>query len=418
MLKDKRELELYLEKKILGFISDTELCNSIYDYALEKYNIPRSTASDYLSLRNPLAEANEFVLFCLLDSIEYITETKKSVIPEFYVEREIKTYSTSQLKTDKIKFPLKFKAIQIADDQWSSAIDFKTLMKLREAQLIIYNENTQRTMKRMVHNEKEIYKIEINKSAIEDIERLYRDSTYIPTPLTFNIPMDSDADFYYDEDKMELVIKSLKGFDIVDGYHRYLAACKACDSEKNINFTMELRIVNFPEDKAQQFIHQEDQKTFMTKANSNTYDQTNLANRIVERLNKNPQSNLNGLISRNKGLINYSDIAELISYFYIDGNKNKNSNSNIINISNSLIENFNLLTEYDVSYMEKKYSYKKLFIVMYCFNYFSKLDKSNMCKVIDTMLVKSDSLDNELFYKSKSKKIAINELESIIKEVL
>ena len=44
-------------------------------------------------------------------------------------------------------------------------------------------------MKRMVYNEREIYKIEINKAAIEDIERLYKDGTYIPTPLTFNIPM-------------------------------------------------------------------------------------------------------------------------------------------------------------------------------------------------------------------------------------
>lgn len=418
MLKDKRELEIYLEKKILGFISDTELCNSIYDYALEKYNIPRSTASDYLSLRNPLAEANDFVLFCLLDSIEYITEAKKSVIPEFYVEREIKTYSASQFKVDKIKFPLRFKAIQVRDDHWISSIDFKTLMKLRAAQLIIYNENTQRVMRRIVRGEKEIYQIEIDKSTVGDIEKSYKDDTYIATPLTFNIPMDSDADFYYDEDKMELVIKSLKGFDIVDGYHRYIAACKACDSDKSFNFTMELRIVNFLEDKAQQFIHQEDQKTFMTKANSNTYDQTNLANRIVERLNKNPQSNLNGLISRNKGLINYSDISELISYFYIDGNKNKNTNSSIINISSSLMNDFNLLTEYNVSYMEKKYSYRKLFVVMYCFNYFSKLDKSNMCQVIDEMLVRSDVLDNELFYKARSKKVLVNELESIIKEVL
>lgn len=418
MLKDKKELEIYLEKKILSFISDTELCNKICNYALENYNIPRATASDYLSLRNPLAEANDFVLFCLLDSIEYITETKKSMIPVFYVEKEIKTYSTSQFKVDKIKFPLRFKAIQISEDQWISSIDFKTLMKLRAAQLIVYNENTQRTMKRMVHNEKEIYKIEINKTAIEDIERLYKDGTYIPTPLTFNIPMDSDADFYYNEDKMELVINSLEGFDIVDGYHRYLAACKACDSERNINFTMELRIVNFPEDKAQQFIYQEDKKTVMTKANSNTYDQTNLANRIVERVNNNPQSNLYGLISRNKGLINYSDFAELINYFYLNDNKKKNANSTIISVSNTLIEKFNLLTEYNTKHMETRYSYKKLFVIMYCFSYYEDKDKENMCQVIDAMLKKTETLDNEIFYKSKSKRMVVTELESIIKEVL
>lgn len=420
MLKEKKELEQYLEKKILSFISNTELCNKIYDYALEKYNIPKATASDYLSLRNPLAEANDFVLFCILDSIEKITNEKKSAISNFYVEKEIKMYSTSQFKVDKIKFPLRFKSIQISDDQWSSSIDFKTLMKLRAAQLIIYNENTQRTMKRMVHDEKEIYKIEINKASVEEIERLYKDGTYIPTPLTFNIPMDSDANFYYDEDRMELVINSLDGFDIVDGYHRYLAACKACDSEKGINFTMELRIVNFPEDKAQQFIYQEDQKTVMTKADSNTYDQTSLANRIVERLNKNPQSNINGLIGRNKSIINYSDLTEFISYFCIDevDVKKKNSNSSIISISNNLIEMFNLLTEYNVEYLEKRYSYKKLFVVMYCFNYFESKDKTNMCKTIDTMLKRTDVLDNEIFYKSKSKKNVINELEKIIKEVL
>lgn len=418
MLKDKRELEAYLEKRILSFISDTELCNKIYNYALEKYNIPRATTSDYLTLRNPLEEANDFVLFCLLDSIEKVTEVKKSVISSFYVDKEIKTYSTSKFKVDKIKFPLRFRAIPITDDQWLTSIDFKTLMKLRAAQLIVYNENTQRTMKRMFYNEKEIYKIEINRSAVEKIEESYKNGNYIPTPLTFNIPMDSSANFYYDEDKMELVVNSLDGFDIVDGYHRYLAACKACDSEKNMDFTMELRIVNFPEDKAQQFIYQEDQKTVMTKIESNTYDQTNMANRIVERLNKNPQSNLSGLIGRNKAIINYADLAEMISYFYVNGNKIKNTNSGIINISNILIENFNMLTEYNAKYMEKRYSYKKLFVVMYCFDYFAERDKANMCETIDKMLERTTDLDNEIFYKNKSKRMATNELDTIIKEVL
>lgn len=418
MLKDKKELEVYLEKKILTFISNTELCNKIYNYILDKYNIPRSISSDYLTLRNPLAEANDFILFCLLDAIEYNKEEKNSVIPEFYVEKEIKTYSTSKFKVDKIKFPLRFKALQIADDQWSSLIDFKTLMKLRAAQLIIYNENTQRTMKRMVRNEKEIYVIEINKTAVAEIERLYKEGGYIPTPLTFNIPLDSDADFYYDEDRTELVINNMNGFDIVDGYHRYIAACKACDSDKNINRTMELRITNFPEYKAQQFIYQEDQKTVMTKTDSKTFDQGSLANRIVEKINNNPQNNLCGLISRNKGVINYSDLSELISYFYLNNNKIKNTNSVVINVSKEIVDNFNMLTEYDSKYIDEKYSYKKLFIVMYCFKYFTEKDKTNMCQVIDTMIEKANSLNKEMFYKSKSNRIAINELDNIMKEVL
>ena len=77
MLKDKRELEQYLEKRILNFLSDTELCNKICNYANEKYDLPRSVTSDYVSLRNPLEEANEFILFCILDSIEHVKEEKK-----------------------------------------------------------------------------------------------------------------------------------------------------------------------------------------------------------------------------------------------------------------------------------------------------------------------------------------------------
>lgn len=418
MLKDKRELEQYLEKRILNFISDTEFCNKIYDYANKKYDLPRSITSDYVSLRNPLEEASEFILFCILDSIENAREEKKSEIPTFYVDKEIKTYSKSKFKVEKIKFPLRFKALQISDDQWMSLIDFKTLMKLRAAQLIVYNENTQRTMKRTIRGEKEIYKIEIDKSATSSIEASYKGRTYIPTPLTFNIPEDSDSDFYYDEENCELVITSLDGFDIIDGYHRYIAACKTCDSDSSFNFTMELRIVNFPEYKAQQFIYQEDQKTTMAKADSNTYDRTNVANRIVEKVNTSPQSNLFGLVSRNNGIISYKDFAEIISYLYLDDNKKKNTNSTVSIVSKNLIENFNILTDYNTKYMEQKYSYKKLFAVMVCFKYYENKDKENMCETIEEVIKRVELLDNEIFYKNKSKKVVVTCIETIIGEVL
>ena len=420
MLKDKRELEQYLEKRILNFTSDTEFCNKIYNYANEKYDLPRSIASDYISLRNPLEEANEFILYCILDSIEYAREEKKSEIPNFYVEKEIKTYSNSKYKVDKIKFPIKLKALQISDEQWISSIDFKTLMKLRAAQLIVYNENTQRTMQRIVRNEKEFYKIDINKAAVKEIEKLYIDNTYIPTPLTFNIPVDSESDFYYDEEKCELVIISLDGFDIVDGYHRYIAACKACDYNPNFNFTMELRVVNFPENKAQQFIYQEDQKTLMSKSDSNTYDQMSVANRIVEKINTNPQSNLLGLISRNNGIISYKDFSEIVSYLYLNNNNNKKKNVNSIvsTVSRNIIDNFNILTDYNVKYMEQKCSYKRLFAIMICFKYYENKDNVNMCQTIENVIKRVELLDNEIFYKTKSKKAVVSCIETIIGEVL
>ena len=41
-----------------------------------------------------------------------------------------------------------------------------------------------------------------------------------------------------------------------------------------------------------------------------------------------------------------------------------------------------------------------------------------MCQTIDKVFEKAAELDNELFYKTKSKKSIVNELEKIIEEVL
>ena len=103
---------------------------------------------------------------------------------------------------------------------------------------------------------------------------------------------------------------------------------------------------------------------------------------------------------------------------YLNDSKKRNTNSILIAVSNNFIEKFNLLTEYNVEYMEQKWTYKKLFIVMFCFKYFEDVDKTNMCQTIDKVFEKAAELDNELFYKTKSKKSIVNELEKIIEEVL
>jgi len=326
-------------------------------------------------------------------------------------------YSTAKFKTDKVEFPLIFPAIQIENDQWVSHIDFAMLMKFRAAQLIVYNENTQRTMEKVIRGSNEIFVTKLDGRAVNAIKKSYEDDTYIPTPLTFNIPEDAESDFYYDDENKELVINSLERFDIVDGYHRYIGACKACDNNKDLNRNMELRIVNFPEYKAQHFIFQEEQKTQMLKKDSVTFDQTNMANTIVDELTKNSRSNLKGLISRNKTIINYNDLSEFIKYLYLD-NKKEQKNSVAISVKKELIENFNLLTEYDSKYVEEKYSFKQLAIVMVIFKSYQNKDKTNMCEVIDKVVEKKDLLEDKKFTYRSSKSGMIKEIEKIMKEVL
>ena len=350
-------------------------------------------------------DASDFVLFCLLDSVEHVFDEKhRSKLSTFYVDKEIKTYKEAKYKVDKLKFPIRFKMIQVVDDQWIGVIDFKMLMKLRAAQMINYNENAQRTMTKIIRGEKESYKITLIEKSVESIKEEYEDSTYIPTPITLTIPEEAAADFYYNEDTCELVIKSLDSFDITDGYHRYIAACRACDQNPDFNYQMELRISNWSESKARRFVHQEDQKNKMKKIDSQSYDTLNDVNVVVTKVNTTPTCNLRGLINNNEGIVNFAQMADLVNDFYFAG-KGRISNVQKKQISLSavkeLVDNFNMLTEYNEEYLVKSYSHKRLTIVMTCFDYFKDKDKTNMCKIIELVEdvlkdVKHTSLTNRV----------------------
>jgi hypothetical protein len=416
MIKDRQELEGYLEKEIIKITTDNDICKEIFSYVNSTYEIPKSMVSDYIAMRTSLAEASEFILFCLLDGIEKITKKKKSTIDAFFTMQETKTYRISKYKDPKLKFPLRFKVIQINDDQWTGKIDIKTLMKMREAQIINYNINAQRTLQKIVKGEKEIYKISINPASVNAIKKLFENNIYIPTPFTLNIPVDTDYDFYYDEDNCELVIKSLDHFDLTDGYHRYIAGCNLSDIDKTFNYTMELRIVNFTEDKAKQFIYQEDQKTKMRKVDSESMNMNKAANIVVNRLNESPQCNLQGSISRNKGIINFGYLADLVNYFYFKGGIKKNEKAVILTAVKELTNNFNKLTEYNSVYLEKPYSYKQICAIMYVFDYFRDKEE-DFCDIIDEIVARAEKLNSKKFYNKTPKKAIMNEIESIIEQI-
>lgn len=420
MLKARQSLEQYLVEQYEKIVLDNDRCKGIYNYANHTYEIPKGFVSDLVSRRMEMSEASEFVLFIMLDSICNTEKNKKdSKIYEFYTEQEIKHYKNSKYEVNKIKFPLVFKMIQIAEDQWVGKISADLLMKLRQVQLINYNENAQRTMQRIVRGDKEVYKIKVNQKAVDGIQNSFENRSFIPNTITLNIPMETNYDFYYDEEDLSLVIKSLEHFDITDGYHRYLAAGRAKNKNPNFDYPMELRIVNFTEDKAKQFIFQEDQKTKMRKVDSNSMNMTKAANIVVERLNDNVKCNLKGLINRNDGLIPFGEFAELVNYFYFKGIGKEKEKVVIVNAINELTCNFNALTEYNTWYLENKMDYRTLLTAMFCFNYFRcHEDKNYVCEIIEKAAKEVTKSDNKKFKNRNPRKVLMTEVEKIVKGVM
>ena len=418
MLKAKESLEEYLIKQFDKVVLNNDQCKQIYNYANKTYGIPRGHVSDYITRRINISDASEFILFILLDSLCNINKEVLSV-DKFYTMQEVKHYRNAEYETSKIKFPLIFKMVQIANDQWIGKITVDTLMKLRQAQLVNYNVNAQRTMQRVVRGDNISYKITLNNKSVGEIQNSFEAESFIPNTITLNIPMETNYDFYYDENDCSLIIKSLEHLDITDGFHRFIAVGKIKDSNKDFDYPMELRIVNFTEDKAKQFIFQEDQKTKMRKIDSNALNMNKAANIVVTRLNENVRCNLKGLISRNEGIIHFGELAELVDYFYFKGIGKEKERSVTINAVKELTDYFNILTEYNTNYLESKMNYKTLLVVMFCFSYFKNdNDYTKICEVIEKADKEINSINNKKFQNKTPRKSLMAEIEKIVKGIM
>lgn len=422
MVKDRRDLEQYLDQLCDRIVVDNDACKSIYNHAYETYEIPKGIVSDLITKRMLMSEVSEFVLFILLDSIHYTLKDNRKVlnIDQFFTMQEAMYYRKSKYENVNIKFPLVFKMIQITEDQWNGKIDVKTLMMLRQAQLINYNVNAQRTMQKVVKGGKESYKITLNQKAVGEIAKAYSNGTFIPNTLTLNIPLEIESDFYYDEETCSLVIKSLDHFDMTDGFHRYIALCQVSDKNANFNYNMELRIVNFTEDKAKQMIFQEDQKTQMRKIDSNSMNMNKAANIVVTRLNDEVKCNLKGLINRNDGTVPFAELAELVNYFYFKEIGKEKERSVTLKAVSELTNDFNMLTEYNTEYLERKMSYVTLLSAMFCFNYYrnNSIDNSNMCEVIEKTAEALEKSNNSKLKNRTPRKTLMAEVEKIMKGVM
>lgn len=345
---------------------------------LEKqFEVPSSFAFDILACKIPVNKLNEFELFIFMSIIE------PQAIGKYFTQREIEKYSRSKFKYEKITFPLRYKAVKIAEDQWLCSLTVKQLMHLRDAQLIFYNENTQRKMQHVVDGGTDTYQIAINQSQVRAIEKSLKESKYIPDTLTLNLwDYNETAEFYYNEESCELVIESLNHFDIIDGYHRYLAMSNVYNLENNFDYSIELRIVNFTEGKAQQFIWQEDQKTKMKKIDSESYNQYNGGNQVITRLNSDANCNLMGLMGRSGNVVDVGIFSQMINSTFFYNAKDSEKKKLVVEVSKSLKDVINNLTEHDSSLLEKQWD-NNLVISLICCSYSRVLNIETIIKVYE-----------------------------------
>jgi len=329
----------------------TNICTSLN----EAHGIPIDVARDIFCLTKDLVFESEFIIYCFCDKL------LPHLVPQYYDKKEIDVYKTMKYESTGVTFPIHIPVIQVSDDQWIGSITARKLLELKNADLINYNKNAQRTMKHVIKGDAEYFRIALNKNAVKKIKELYLSGVYIPNTITLNLP-EEETIFKYDEDKKEIVIKEIKAFDITDGYHRFVAMCDIMNTDDTFDYPMELRITNFPDNKALQMIWQEDQKTKMRRIDSDTYNQTLFGTKVADFLNISTTSNLNGLISRNGGIVNASWLSACIDALWF---KDKNAQDNWIQTRKDILNRINELTDENPKILSKPWSY--IYLVTFLF---------------------------------------------------
>lgn len=354
MLKPRTELEHEITKLCQQNIGNQLQIQFIIDGMLNEANIPISITSSVLTLRTLPSEVSEFILYYLAKYLAGDSFTK-----QFFTKEEIVAFTSTKYEVKKIKFPIRWSMIAIDDYQWIGKIDAKELMMLRNAQLINYNENAQRTLKRMIVGGEECWQIALNKTAVNSIIDSFKTNSYIPNTITLNLP--EEAEFEYVDNT--LVIKSTPHFDILDGYHRYVAISNLYNMDRNFNYTMELRVVAFADAKAKQFIWQEDQKTKMAKIDSEALNKNNYGTQIIAML---IQKDLyfEDKIMRNRGVIDESVLNKLINILFIKP-MSKYDRKQLISIRDVILDAFHIIMSQDEYFFEKNIPIKLLICTMY-----------------------------------------------------
>ena len=320
-------------------VGNSKLHKKITKELLVENGIPMDITSDILTLKKEPSTGSKFVQYHILRKLN------ERAIPKYFSQTSINAYEKSKYENLKVSFPLEFDAIEIVrDHQWIGKFDVKTLMELGDSGLINYNENAQRILKRITIAGEEAYKISINKKAVQSIKTALENDRYIPNTITLNIPEGSD--FRYSEKTKKLIVKDLKAFDILDGYHRYVAISSICAINNSYNFTMELRLTSFVDEVARQFIWQEDQKTKMSKVDSDSFNRFDAGNMVVDRIKAN---GMYGSIISSKGIINDAILAKAIRKAYkIKPDKNYKV-SEIRQMSDEIINGFDQLSQENAS---------------------------------------------------------------------
>ena len=293
-MKNRHELEVWINSQLILFHQDD--VEEIQKMMTNKYQYTDIDSGIYVAGITPLTEMPINELFWLANTINNYNEIEskndKYDLQHSFSTKEIAMYNNQKfVRKENNIYPIEFSNIlQVSDDQWVGVISVDKLYDLYNNQVIRYNTNTQRNM--VMRNGE--YKINIKKKSVDEIRELMERKLFIPNALSLNINLDDpDVDYIIEQGKIILLAGQV---DIIDGYHRFRAIILEKIENPAFEYSMIVNLMNFNEEKANNYIAQEDKRNKIDKQYVKSLDSSNPVNIIVKRLNEDSDSYLYGQV--------------------------------------------------------------------------------------------------------------------------
>lgn len=164
-------------------------------------------------------------------------------------QQEAKQYDFVAYKErDSIKLPYEISPVVKINDLYSCALTVKQIAELLNSGILNYNFEIQREAKLETRTDEIIKKPTINKINIKEIEQHLLNDTLKESTLYFNAaPMTSAEgdEIIYNNDTNTILLTKGTRIDILDGFHRVLAAQEAYRLNPSLDFEFNVIFSNF-----------------------------------------------------------------------------------------------------------------------------------------------------------------------------
>lgn len=268
MLKNKEE---QLKNKIKNIIKEVGYDHSTKQDIMDEFKSRNLDAlraawvfSENLDL-DTLTDSEDDIRFLFLFSFalnKALKEKNMDVLSDYqsyFTAVEINEWENyKNNEDDDVIFPLTFRNVtEISPGYWQTTLTAQEVERLNKANVLIYNPNTQRGFRVT----KKSVGIDVDSKKVEEIAERMLAGEQISDDIKLNILKTGEEKIFFNPKSKTLTISEGSVINIFDGFHRKSANSLALSKNPDLEFVWPIKITNFTEIKAHDFMVQINRQT-------------------------------------------------------------------------------------------------------------------------------------------------------------